>query len=71
MIPSGKFGWLFESGNVEQLTQHLENVQGMADGPLAEMGAQARRHVADNYSKERYLNEMLTLYSMLGVSGLD
>ena len=43
----------------------------MADEPLAEMGAQARRHVADNYSKERYLNEVLTLYSTLGVSGLD
>ena len=71
MIPGEETGWLFESGNVEQLAQHLENVQGMADGPLAEMGAQARRHVADNYSKERYLNEILTLYNTLGVSGLD
>jgi len=71
MIPGEETGWLFESGNVEQLAQHLENVQGMADGPLAKMGAQARRHVADNYSKERYLNEILTLYNTLGVSGLD
>jgi glycosyltransferase involved in cell wall biosynthesis len=70
MIPSEDLGWLFESGNVEQLAQHLQNVKGMADESLAEMGAQARSYVADSYSKERYLNEILELYSALGVTDL-
>jgi glycosyltransferase involved in cell wall biosynthesis len=70
MLPNDELGWLFESGNVDQLAQALQNVQGMADGSLAEMGTQAHRHVADNYSKERYLNEILELYSTLGTPGL-
>jgi len=70
MMPDDETGWLFDSGDVEQLTQCLHNVQGTAEGILAEMGAQARSHVADNYSKERYVNEMSELYSSLGVPGL-
>jgi glycosyltransferase involved in cell wall biosynthesis len=67
MIPSDKIGWLFESGDVGQLAQCLQNIQDMADGSLAEMGAQARNYVADNYSKKRYVSEILELYSSLRV----
>ena len=71
MIPSDKVGWLFESGNAEQLAECLRNIQDMADGPLVEMGVHARCHVADNFSRFRYINDFIDLYRSLGVSTPD
>ena len=71
MIPSAEVGWLFESGDVEQLAECLRNIQDMADDSLIEMGVQARCHVADNFSKARYINEFIALYRSLGVSTPD
>ncbi len=68
MIPTSEIGWLFESGDVDQLAEHLRDIQGMANGKLAEMGAQARSYAADNFSKDRYANDFIDLYRSLGVS---
>jgi hypothetical protein len=43
----------------------------MANGKLAEMGAQARSYAADTFSKDRYVNEFIELYRSLGVSALN
>lgn len=67
MVSSEQLGWLFESSNMEQLADCLGDVRDMAEDKLVEMGRQARKHVADNYSKDIYVTEINKLYSSLGV----
>ncbi len=63
MILSGETGFLFESGNCEQLSHLLTNVSNMSDGVLLEMGREARRLVEQRFTPERYREEMLALYA--------
>lgn len=67
MVREGETGALFESGNVDELASQLRRFAEMPDSVVAEMGQAARDYVAQTFTAERYLNEMLALYASLGV----
>jgi glycosyltransferase involved in cell wall biosynthesis len=67
MVREGEIGALFESGNVEELTGLLARFAAMPDEQISAMGQAARVYVAETFTAERYLREMLSLYADLGV----
>jgi len=67
MIIDGQTGFLFDSGDVDQLADCLSEVTAKDDNELIAMGKFARQYVEENYSKELYLQRMLDLYQTLGV----
>jgi len=68
MIANGETGFLFESGDMEQLAEQLLMVAGLDDSKLVAMGKFAREYVEKNYSKSLYLDKTLSLYDSLGIS---
>lgn len=67
MIVEGETGWLFESGSVKELGEIFSRVQNMTNERIREVGENARIFVETNFSQQRYLSNMLKLYSSLGV----
>lgn len=67
MVRVGETGSLFESGNVEELAEQLRGFANMPGAEIAALGASAREYVLRSFTAERYLGEMLALYSSLGV----
>lgn len=68
MLRDGQTGYLFESGSIEELAAHLTHIHELSDSRVIEMGRQARSHVAENFTPNRYVQEMLKLYQSLGVN---
>lgn len=66
MILEGQNGWTFESANVDALTEVLRDVALIKAAELTSIGAFARQFVTENFSRERYLNEITRLYAQLG-----
>jgi glycosyltransferase involved in cell wall biosynthesis len=60
-------GWLYASGNVDELTQRLAAVKRMSDAALQDMGRASREAVERRFSRSRYVRAMLDLYARLGV----
>ena len=67
MISPEETGFLFESGDVEQLAGCLEKVISLDDSKLEEMGRYARNYHEATYSEKRYVTEMTELYDSIGV----
>jgi len=67
MIMSGETGYLFESGQVDQLAGCLEKVQTCDNAKLEKMGHYARQYVEMTFSKGRYIASMMDLYESIGV----
>lgn len=70
MIVSGETGFLFESGNFEQLSLLLTTVANMTNDALLEMGRAARRLVKKRFTPDQYREEMLALYASVRVGNL-
>jgi len=68
MIVDGETGFLFESGNIDQLAEKMREVTDIADSRLIEMGKFAREYVEKTYSKEQYVDKTVALYQSLGVT---
>jgi len=68
MIVNGETGFLFDSGDVDQLAEKMREVSLLADNKLIDMGKFARKYVEETYSKEQYLDKTLALYQGLGVT---
>jgi len=68
LIEDHSTGFLFTSGDVEQLAERLTEVKLMSNARLAEMGRMARAHVAENFTIDRYAKSMERLYASLGVA---
>ncbi|BFM05564.1 glycosyltransferase family 4 protein [Halioxenophilus aromaticivorans] len=68
MIEHDSTGYLFESGNQEQLAEVLSQLKTMPDSKLMTMGRAARANVAENFTIERYAAAMEELYASLGVA---
>ncbi|MFH0341648.1 MAG: glycosyltransferase [Chromatiales bacterium] len=71
LLLDGETGYLFESGVKEELTGVLDRVGHLTDARLREMGHQARAYVIREFTKERYLTEMIALYKSLGVQDIN
>lgn len=67
IIDAGETGWTFPSGQVAQLADLLARVNGMADIQVERIGRAARASVIQRFSREGYVNSMLSLYADLGV----
>jgi glycosyltransferase involved in cell wall biosynthesis len=67
MIDPGKTGWLFPSGDVDELAAVLGEVQITSASKLIEMGGRAAEFARRNFSTDLYLQRMTSLYSELGV----
>jgi len=68
MVRDGETGWLFESGDVEQLAERMRRATDASDAEVEAMGRRARADVEDRYSKARYVDAMRALYHSLGVA---
>lgn len=68
MIVNDETGFLFESGDVDELAQRMKEVSLLPDEKLIGMGKYAREYVEKTYSKEQYLDKTLDIYQQLGVT---
>lgn len=67
MVKEAETGLLFQSGSADDLALQLRRIAEMPDGAVREMGEAARAYVSMTYTEERYMQDMLSLYSSLGV----
>lgn len=67
LIREGETGWLFESGNADELAGLLGLAASTADDRIAEMGKEGRDFAVSNFNEDLYTGRMLDLYRSLGV----
>jgi glycosyltransferase involved in cell wall biosynthesis len=68
LIRDGDTGFLFDSGNVESLTELLARVQGLSDTALMAMGRAGHAWMRQEFTPTHYRDRMLSLYNNLGVT---
>jgi glycosyltransferase involved in cell wall biosynthesis len=66
IVDSGS-GWSFPSGDVDALATRLTEVATLADASIAEAGVSARRRVLEQFSPQRYMENIRRVYAGLGV----
>jgi len=64
LLHHGLNGWLFEPGNVAELSLWLERAWNTADHSLQQMGRAARASLTKQHSGDVYFEAMTKLYSM-------
>lgn len=67
LIEEGETGWLFESGNVAELSCLLEQIGKIKAEKLSLVGKAARDYVSINFSRSGYLEKIRNVYFDLGV----
>jgi glycosyltransferase involved in cell wall biosynthesis len=67
LVVENESSWSFAPGSVAELSATLRRVADMPDADLAAAGMAARRHVEREFSPQRYLERIRTIYSKLGV----
>ena len=65
MVHEGETGLLFESGNTEDLASCLSKLQGMPTTEIEAMGKAGRVYVSATFTREQYLDKMLSLYDSI------
>jgi len=68
LIEHGQTGWLFRSGDVDDLAGQLSAVAAMDDADIADIGAKAKTAAEERHSPERYYEAMCALYRSIGVT---
>jgi glycosyltransferase involved in cell wall biosynthesis len=67
MVRDGESGYLFESGNTDDLAATLRRVADLSDPGVRELGRCARSWVAEEFTSERYVEGILAVYDGVGV----
>jgi len=67
MLDHNNTGLIFESGNINDLTENILKISSYSNEQVSSLGKNARNHVANTFTSQRYYNDMLNLYSSLGV----
>ncbi|MFC1748167.1 glycosyltransferase family 4 protein [Pseudomonadota bacterium] len=67
LIKEDETGWIFESGNVDDLAHWLDVIEKLSDTQISEMGKNARCWVESNFTVNNYRENTLKLYKKLGV----
>jgi len=67
LVLDGETGWSFASGNISELAQILAQTNQLSSAELTEKGRAARDFVTSRFSQSRYLEQVLSVYSELGV----
>lgn len=65
LVRPDESGFLFASGDAEQLAARMRHIQGLPAQALRDMGTLASRFVRDRFSSKVYQDAMLGLYSAL------
>jgi glycosyltransferase involved in cell wall biosynthesis len=65
IVIEGETGWLFQSGNVDDLARALRLVLGLDNAHLAAIAQNCQKMVMEQFSEERYSRAMLDLYGDL------
>ena len=68
LVVEGETGWTFAPGSVEALAERLRTVADLADAGVERAGKAARRHVAEEFGPDRYLDGIRDVYLELGVT---
>jgi glycosyltransferase involved in cell wall biosynthesis len=68
LVVEEETGWTFTPGSVEALAARLRAVADLADAGVERAGTAARRHVAEKFGPERYLDGIRGVYLELGVA---
>ncbi|VAW65690.1 STRUCTURAL ELEMENTS; Cell Exterior; surface polysaccharides/antigens [hydrothermal vent metagenome] len=66
MLKEGETGFLFESGNTQDLTEKLKLISNIPTKEIINMGKLARDYVSSTFTSERYYSDMTALYKSLG-----
>jgi glycosyltransferase involved in cell wall biosynthesis len=66
LIQEGVTGLGFASGDVDALAAALQDICGMADSTIEQMGRAARAWVENDFSAEAYRNRLVAIYRELG-----
>src|SRR4030042_766323 len=63
LVIDGKTGYTFETGNVEDLRDKIED---LINNPMKinEMGRNARKFVEENFNSEKHYQELIKIYQM-------
>jgi glycosyltransferase involved in cell wall biosynthesis len=61
-------GWVFRSGDVDDLAARLADAAGTAPSALREKGMAGRERVERDFNRARYLEQVLEVYRGLGVA---
>lgn len=67
MLDHENTGLIFESGNLDDLTDSIRKITSYTDEQVSSLGRNARNHVASTFTASRYYNDMIELYNSLGV----
>jgi glycosyltransferase involved in cell wall biosynthesis len=67
LVIEGETGWCFTSGSVEELADILTQTNKKSSTELATIGRAARDFVSTKFSRSVYLDQVLGVYSGLGV----
>lgn len=68
LIRAGETGLVFQSGDVDSLTEVLARVQGFSTTELQRMGSAGRAWMQAEFTPAAYRDRMLALYQDIGVS---
>lgn len=69
MIEQGETGWMFTSGNVDELSDLLSSIQGMPADVVSQYGKASRALVVERFNRDNYVNAIQNLYASVGVKG--
>ena len=61
LVRDGETGWLFESGNIDELAGMMRAAVSASDASIESMGRRARADVETHYSRTRYVDGMRAL----------
>ncbi|MES9993385.1 MAG: glycosyltransferase family 4 protein [Candidatus Thiodiazotropha sp.] len=67
MLQDGDTGLIFESGNVDDLSDKLIQIESASGKSISSLGNNARNFVSNNFTPQRYFNDMIELYKSLGI----
>jgi glycosyltransferase involved in cell wall biosynthesis len=67
MLKHGDTGFIFESGNEDDLADKISTSIELEDKIISSIGKNAREYVTSTYNPDRYYNDMTNLYYSLGV----
>jgi glycosyltransferase involved in cell wall biosynthesis len=65
MIDPGT-GWLFPSGDAQQLASRLAQAAATSDPVIEEMGRRGRERVIRDFNRQNYVDGVLSVYRGLG-----
>jgi glycosyltransferase involved in cell wall biosynthesis len=68
LVVESESSWSFEPRSVAELAAILRRVAAMPDARVAAAGMAARRHVEQQFSPQRYLERIRSIYGELGVA---